>query len=92
MEKNTESFMRSTMKIEVLGDECKKCQILYDNVLQAVAESGEQMEVVRTNDPEVLAVYGVHSLPGLAIDGTLQSTGKFLSVAQIRDLLEREPS
>jgi hypothetical protein len=50
------------------------------------------MEVVRTNDPEVLAVYGVHSLPGLAIDGTLQSTGKFLSVAQIRDLLEREPS
>ena len=80
------------MKIEVLGDECKKCRILYENVRQAVAESGKNMEIVRTNDPEILEYYGVRSLPGLVIDGTLQSIGKFLSVAQIRDLLERKPS
>lgn len=80
------------MKIEVLGDECKKCRILYDNVRQAVAESGEQVEVVRTNDPDILARYGVRSLPGLAIDGTLQASGKFLSVEQVRDLLGRKTS
>ncbi len=80
------------MKIEILGDECKKCRILYDNVLQAVAESGWQVEIVRTNAPDILAGYGVRSLPGLVIDGVLQSTGKFLSVGQIRDLLERNSS
>lgn len=80
------------MKIEVLGDECKKCRILYDNVRQAVAESGEEVEVVRTNDPDVLARYGVRSLPGLVIDGALKASGKFLSVAQVRDMFERKTS
>lgn len=75
------------MKVEVLGDDCKKCQRLYDNVLQAVSESGEQVEVVRTNAPDVLANYGVLSLPALVIDGTLQASGAFLSVSQIKDLL-----
>lgn len=80
------------MRIEILGDDCAKCRLLYDNARQAVAESGLAVEITRTNDPDTLARYGVRSLPGLVIDGTLETTGKFLSVAEVRRLLERKSS
>jgi len=80
------------MRIEILGDDCAKCRLLYDNARQAVAESGLAIEIIRTNDPDTLASYGVRSLPGLVIDGTLETTDKFLSVAEVRRLLERKSS
>jgi len=80
------------MRIEILGDDCGKCRKLYDTVRQAVDEAGATAEVVRTNDPNTLARYGVLALPGLAVDGTLESSGKFLSVAEVRRLIEREGS
>jgi len=76
------------MRIEILGDDCAKCRKLYDNTRQAVAESGLAVDIVRTNDPDVLAKYGARSLPGLVIDGDLQTTGKFHSVEEVRRLLE----
>lgn len=80
------------MKIEILGDDCGKCRKLYDNVQQAVAESGAAVEVVRTNDPDILARYGILGLPGLAVDGVLESSRKFLSVAEVRRIIAREGS
>lgn len=75
------------MRIEILGDDCAKCQLLQANVRQAVDESGLTVEISRSNDPELLARYAVRSLPGLVIDGVLESSGKFLSVAEINRLL-----
>ena len=80
------------MKIEILGDDCGKCLKLYDSVKQAVAETGAAIEVVRTNDPDTLARYGILALPGLVVDGTLESSGKFLSMAEVRRLIERKGS
>lgn len=80
------------MKIEILGDACAKCHKLYDNVQQAVLESGAAVEVVKTDDPETIARYGILALPGLAIDGRLEASGTFLSVAEVRRLIEREAS
>jgi len=80
------------MRIEILGDHCAKCRLLYDNARQAVAESGLAVEIIRTNDPDTLASYGIRSLPGLVIDGVLETSGKFLSVEEVRVLLERESS
>lgn len=77
------------MRIEILGDDCSKCRRLYDNVRQAVDESGAVVEIIRTNDPDTIAHYGVRSLPGLVINGTLEASGKFLSAAEVRRLLER---
>ncbi|MBE0599166.1 MAG: thioredoxin family protein [Desulfuromonadales bacterium] len=76
------------MRIDILGDDCAKCRRLHDNVHQAVEERGLAVEITRTNDPELLARYAVRSLPGLVIDGVLESSGKFLSVAEITRLLE----
>lgn len=80
------------MRIEILGDDCGKCRKLYDNVRQAVAEAGAAVEVVKTNDPDILARYGVLSLPGLVIDGRLEATGQFLSVEQVRRLIDSRNS
>ena len=80
------------MKIEILGDDCAKCRKLCDNVQQALEESGAAAEVVRTNDPDTLARYGILALPGLVVDGTLESSGKMLSVAELRRLITREGS
>lgn len=80
------------MRIEILGDDCGKCRKLYDNVRQAVAEAGAAVEVVKTNDPDTLARYGVLALPGLVVDGRLEASGKFLSVAEVHRLIAREGS
>lgn len=78
------------MRIEILGDDCSKCRRLYDNVRQAVDASGSKVEVNRTNDPDILARYGVRALPGLVVDGTLRMSGKILSVVEVRALLEHD--
>ena len=78
------------MRIEILGDDCSKCRRLFDNVRQAVAECGIAVEISRSNDPDTLAHYGVRSLPGLVVDGTLQASGKILSTTEVRALLERD--
>jgi len=80
------------MRIEILGDECSKCRRLYDNVREAVAGSGITAEISRSNDPDTIARYGLRSLPGLVVDGTLQSSGRILSAAEVRAMLERDAS
>ncbi|MFA5514680.1 MAG: thioredoxin family protein [Desulfuromonadales bacterium] len=75
------------MRIEVLGDQCGKCRLMHQHVLQAVAKLEIAAEIVHTNVPEVLAHYGVRGFPGLAIDGKLKSAGKVLTVAEVRGIL-----
>jgi small redox-active disulfide protein 2 len=76
------------MRIEVLGDSCSKCGVLWDHVRQAVAEAGVEVELSRTNDPESLNRFGVRTLPGLVLDGRVVSSGKILSVAELKKLIQ----
>ncbi len=77
------------MRIEVLGDQCGKCRLMHQHVQQAVAELNLAADIVRTNDPEILANYGVRGFPGLAINGKLQTVGKVLTVAEVKEKLEQ---
>ncbi len=74
------------MKVEVLGPGCKRCDQLYENAQNAVAEldSPEQIEVVKIADINYFAKMGVFMTPGLIIDGDVISTGKVLSPNQIK--------
>ena len=80
------------MKVEVLGTGCKRCDQLYENAQNAVAEldAPGQIEVVKIGDINYFAKVGVFMTPGLVIDGEVISTGKVLSPDQIREKIEEK--
>ncbi len=75
------------MKIEILGPGCPKCQSLAKNVEAAVWELGLPATVEKVTDIGAIAKRGVLATPALAIDGEIKSTGRALTVGQVRALL-----
>ncbi|MBU0571225.1 MAG: TM0996/MTH895 family glutaredoxin-like protein [Candidatus Omnitrophica bacterium] len=75
------------MKIQILGTGCPKCQKLYENVQDAVAESGAQAEIIKVTDLKEISSYGVMVTPALAIDGVVKILGKVPLVDEIFDWL-----
>jgi small redox-active disulfide protein 2 len=80
------------MKVEILGAGCKRCDQLYENTKNAVAEleSSVKIEIVKIGDIEYFTRMGVFMTPGLVIDGEVISTGKVLSSNQIREKIEEK--
>jgi len=80
------------MKVEILGAGCKRCDQLYENTKNAVAEleSPVKIEIVKIGDIEYFTRMGVFMTPGLVIDGEVSSTGKVLSSNQIREKIEEK--
>ncbi|MDZ4183817.1 MAG: thioredoxin family protein [Desulfuromonadales bacterium] len=75
------------MKIEVLGSGCADCIKLYENAQKALAESGQQGEVVKVEGIAAMLKYGILSPPALVIDGQVKFSGQLLSAAAIREML-----
>lgn len=76
------------MKIEILGTGCSKCKALEEATKQAVALSGKFAQIEKVEDIQKIMEYGVMSTPGLVIDGKVVSTGKLLSINEIKDLIQ----
>lgn len=76
------------MKIQVLGTGCAKCKKLLAAVEAAVDDLGIDAEVEKVDDIKQIAQMGVMSVPGLAIDGEVVSSGKALSPAEIKGYLQ----
>ena len=75
------------MKIQVLGSGCPKCKTLTERVEEAVAALGLECDVEKVTDINEIIGFGVMVTPGLVIDGEVRSTGKLLSVEDIKSLL-----
>lgn len=75
------------MLIEILGPGCAKCEKLAAAAEEAAA--GLDAQVVKVKDILKITERGVLFTPAIAIDGEVKSTGKVLTVAQIRELLTR---
>lgn len=75
------------MKIEILGNSCPKCKMLTANAEIAVQELGIGAEIIKVTKLSDIMNYGVMLTPGLAVDGTIKSAGKVLSVEEIKALL-----
>jgi small redox-active disulfide protein 2 len=73
--------------IQILGTGCPKCQQLAENAQSASQELGIEAEIEKVTDINEITKFGVMITPGLAIDGQVKSTGKLLSVAEIKALL-----
>jgi small redox-active disulfide protein 2 len=80
------------MKVEILGTGCKRCDQLYENTQNAVAEldSSGKIEIVKIGDINYFTKMGVFMTPGLVIDGEVVSTGKVLSPNQIKEIIEEK--
>ena len=78
-----------TIKIEILGTGCKKCQQLEANAKQAVVNLNLMAEVLHITDPVEIAMRGVLSTPAMTINGKVVSKGQVISTEQIQPLLQR---
>lgn len=77
------------MEIKVLGTRCTGCRTLYETVTQAIAELGISAAIVKEEDITEILSYGVMTLPGLVVDGRVVSAGRKLSLAEVKELLNR---
>jgi small redox-active disulfide protein 2 len=75
------------VKIEILGIGCPKCKMLTANVENAVKELGIQAEIVKVADINKITDYGVMMTPALVVNEEVKSSGKLLSVEQIKEIL-----
>ncbi|MFH1864925.1 MAG: thioredoxin family protein [Candidatus Eisenbacteria bacterium] len=75
------------MKIQVLGSGCPRCKALTERVESAVAEVGLDCEIEKVTEINEIVKFGVMMTPGLVIDGEVKSTGKLLSVEDIKAML-----
>jgi small redox-active disulfide protein 2 len=76
------------MKIEVLGMGCTNCNKLYQNVVEAVKQSGKEIEVSKVEDIKKIMGYGVLSTPALVIDGLVKAAGKVPKVEDIKEWIK----
>ena len=74
-------------QIKVLGTGCSKCKTTYNNVLEALKQTGIEAEVVKIEDIEEMMKYNVLTTPVLMIDGVAKVKGRVADVKEIKELL-----
>lgn len=74
-------------QIKVLGPGCTKCRITYNNVLEAVKQSGVEATVTKIEDIEEMMKYNVLTTPVLMIDEEPKIKGRVAHVEEIKQLL-----
>ena len=72
------------MNIKVIGTGCDKCDKLYDNVMQAVDETGVEAVVEKGEDLMEIVKLGVMTSPALMIDGKMISVGKVMKKDEVK--------
>ena len=77
------------MNIKVIGTGCDKCDALYANVQEAVANLGLQADIEKVEDLVQIVRLGVMQSPSLMEDGRLVSAGRELKTKQVEKLLKK---
>ena len=76
------------IKLQVLGSGCAKCKTLGQHTEAAAQALGLEYELEKVTDMNAIIDAGVMSTPALAVNGEVKSSGKVLSVEQIKALLQ----
>lgn len=74
--------------IKVLGSGCKNCHNLKANVDEALKEIGMNIEVEYVTDMQKIMSYNILSTPALVINEKVVSSGRVLSVNDIKEILK----
>lgn len=79
------------MEIKVLGTGCcSKCAALMAATQAAASELGLTGNVEEITDIEKIISYNVMRTPALVVDGKVLSSGKVLSVEEVKSILKSQ--
>jgi small redox-active disulfide protein 2 len=73
--------------IKVFGTGCPKCKTTYNNVLEAVKQTGIEAHVTKIEDIEEMIKYNILTTPVLMIDDVIKVKGRVADVHEIKQLL-----
>lgn len=76
-------------QIKILGTGCSKCNVTYQNALEAVKRSGIEAEVSKIEDIMELMELNVLTTPVLMIDGVQLVKGRVSDVNEIIEFLKK---
>jgi small redox-active disulfide protein 2 len=74
-------------KIQILGTGCPKCKKLQENAEMAANDLGLEYTMEKVSDISEIMKFKVLQTPGLVVDGVVKSSGKLLSMEEIKKLL-----
>jgi small redox-active disulfide protein 2 len=70
--------------IKVLGPGCPKCKTTYNNVLEAIKQTGIDAEVQKIEDIETMMQYNVLTTPVLMINEVTFVKGRVADINEIK--------
>lgn len=73
--------------IKVLGPGCPKCKTTYNNVLEAIKQTGAEATAEKIEDIEEMLRYNVLTTPVLMIDEVAIIKGRVADINEIKKLL-----
>lgn len=73
--------------VKVYGPGCKRCETTETMVKDAAAKHGIEVDVAKVTDPREIAMAGVMSTPGIAVDGKLVHAGGLPDAAKLETWL-----
>ena len=76
--------------IKILGTGCANCIALKKVVDEAVLQLDEDIEVLKVEDLQEIMSYNVVSMPGFVINEKVITTGKVLSIQEVKEYIEKE--
>lgn len=78
------------MIIKVIGEGCKDCDKLYENVTEAVNELNLDAKVEKVEDLIEIVKLGVMTSPSVMVDGKLVVSGNVASTKNLVKILKKE--
>lgn len=69
--------------VKVYGPGCARCETTAQMVRDAATRLGFDVEVEKVTDPKSIAMAGVISTPGIAVDGKLVHAGGLPDVGKL---------
>lgn len=73
--------------VKVYGPGCARCATTEQMVRDAAAKIGVEVDVEKITDARSIAMAGVMSTPGIAVDGTLVHAGGLPDAARLEGWL-----
>lgn len=74
--------------VKVYGPGCKRCDAAEQMVKAAAAKLGVEVDVEKVSDMAQIAMAGVMSTPGIAVDGKLVHAGGLPDARKLEEWLQ----